>query len=353
MFLGTERKFGVEVEYASRGVARGTLATLLEQRGVPCRVEGYNHTTRPHWKVTTDVSCGYEVVSPVLQGEDGFRQLKVVLDTMTELGCQVNRNTGVHVHLDASDLEAVDVANVVKRYQANEQEIDQWFPRSRRGNANNYCRALDTVVNQHALTRLEGEGGNRRAMFAADVVGTRFAKVNTLATERHGTIEFRQHAGSTDYEKVSNWVLFLQHFVEQSRKVKTASGPSAKYWAKKGSVAFAEVREQVENAGGQMKSNGNGTWNVTNARGNSLTKTNAQLFALYHSEFCRSSGVTGRPRRRWERLGFTPLKQDALTEFWMEVFGADAAQTVDTSLNAEVPAPVVEFFDNRRAQLAA
>ena len=27
--------------------------------------------------------------------------------------------------------------------------------------------------------------------------------------------------------------------------------------------------------------------------------------------------------------------------------------TVDVSLNAEVPAPVVEFFDNRRAQLAA
>ena len=182
---------------------------------------------------------------------------------------------------------------------------------------------------------------------------SRRAGINLKSMYSNGTIEFRQHAGSTDYAKVSNWVLFLQHFVEQSRKVKTASGPNAKYWAKKGSVAFAEVREQVENAGGQMKSNGNGTWNVTNARGNGLTKTNAQLFALYHSEFCRESGVTWRARRRWERLGFTPLKQDALAQFWAEVFGADAAQTVDTSLNAEVPAPVVEFFDNRRVELAA
>ena len=341
MFLGTERKFGVEVEYASRGVARGTLATLLEQRGVPCRVEGYNHTTRPHWKVTTDVSCGYEVVSPVLQGEDGFRQLKVVLDTMTELGCQVNRNTGVHVHLDASDLEAVDVANVVKRYQANEQEIDQWFPRSRRGSANNYCRALDSVVDRRAMERMELRGEGLAARYAADVVGTRFAKVNTHATMRHGTIEFRQHAGSTDYEKVSNWVLFLQHFVEQSRKVKTANGASATFRAKKPSKPFAELREQFERAGFTLKYSGAKVrgglgWKLVAPNGEVELFSNLELDALYVDQ----GNLTGGRR----------VLNNAGLDFLAQKMGGT---TVDVSLNAEVPAPVVEFFDNRRAQLAA
>ncbi len=336
MFLGTERKFGVEVEYASRGVARGTLATLLEQRGVPCRVEGYNHTTRPHWKVTTDVSCGYEVVSPVLQGEDGFRQLKVVLDTMTELGCQVNRNTGVHVHLDASDLEALDVANVVKRYQANEQEIDQWFPRSRRGSANNYCRALDSVVDRRAMEHMELRGEGLAARYAAGVVGTRFAKVNTHATMRHGTIEFRQHAGSTDYEKVSNWVLFLQHFVEQSRKVKQAESVSLTGRRSK-SKPFNLLRKTLEQKGFSVSYEGRvrskRVWTVT--KGDmSRSFSTGEMRDFYASEVSDSGVEVDSPK---------------LNPSWLDTL----MPTVDQSLMASVPAVVQCFFHNRRAELAA
>ena len=141
MFLGTQRRFGVEIEFAG-GVNRETLARELNTAGVQCQSEYYNHSTRSYWKLTTDASCGYEMVSPILQGEEGFQQLKKVLDIMAEMGCTVNRSTGVHVHLEAADLTALDVKNIVTRYADNEAEIDTWFPRSRRASNNQYCLSL-------------------------------------------------------------------------------------------------------------------------------------------------------------------------------------------------------------------
>ena len=46
----------------------------------------------------------------------------------------------------------------------------------------------------------------------------RYYKVNACAYDRHRTIEFRQHQGSTDYEKISHWVKFLAALVEYSYK---------------------------------------------------------------------------------------------------------------------------------------
>ena len=46
----------------------------------------------------------------------------------------------------------------------------------------------------------------------------RYFKVNAVAYDRHRTIEFRQHQGTTDYEKISKWVMFLAKLVEYSFK---------------------------------------------------------------------------------------------------------------------------------------
>ena len=84
MFLGTQRRFGVEIEFV--GVNRDELARAISAQGIDCVVEGYNHRTQSHWKIVTDASCGYEMDSPILQGESGFFDLKVVMDTMTGMG---------------------------------------------------------------------------------------------------------------------------------------------------------------------------------------------------------------------------------------------------------------------------
>src|SRR5947209_4242565 len=60
----------------------------------------------PGWKAERDGSirpeAGYmaaEIVSPVLKGADGLRQLKAVCDWLQSVGAKVNRSTGLHVHV--------------------------------------------------------------------------------------------------------------------------------------------------------------------------------------------------------------------------------------------------------------
>jgi len=331
MFLGTQRRFGVEIEFI--GVDRHELARAISAQGIDCVVEGYNHRTQSHWKIVTDASCGYEMVSPILQGESGFFDLKIVMDTMTEMCCAVNRQTGVHVHLEAVDLTALDVKNIVKRYSDNEAEIDSWFPRSRRANNNTYCRSVEIGISEIRGTDESLDAQPARA--TTRFLNTRFTKLNLASLDRYNTIEFRQHAGSTDYAKVSNWILFLQHFMEQSAKMKNAGGPNMNVRRSKSRV-YDEVRTQIETAGGQMRHAGGQNWKVTSPDGAVHIFTIEQLDALY----------VGNPYR-----GRRVLDVNTMRDFWSVVIGT--AEVIDDSLNAEIPTSVVEFFETRREALAA
>ena len=65
----------------------------------------------------------------------------------------------------------------------------------------------------------------------------RACKVNVAyAYARHKTIEFRHHSGTTDYNKIANWIEFLQYFVAQSIKIKQAIKISHNYKPRKKNV---------------------------------------------------------------------------------------------------------------------
>ena len=92
--------FGVEIECT--GVDNYTVSAALNNVGVFCMVEYYNYTTRGHWKIVSDCSVhgdyAKEIVSPVLNGQAGLDQLKIVCHVLNELGIKVNRSCGLHVH---------------------------------------------------------------------------------------------------------------------------------------------------------------------------------------------------------------------------------------------------------------
>jgi hypothetical protein len=74
------RDFGIEIE--AFGVNPATLERKLNEAGIETRYEGYNHTTRTYWKIVTDSSLNghdtFELVSPILNGENGLEQLEKV-----------------------------------------------------------------------------------------------------------------------------------------------------------------------------------------------------------------------------------------------------------------------------------
>ena len=203
------RKFGIEMEIA--GINRQTALAALRAVNVKVEDEGYNHTTRNHWKLVPDGSVrnGFEVVSPILSGEAGLAEAEIVARALDDAGASVNSSCGLHVHFDASDLDLKALKNILRRYAAHEAEIDAFMPGSRRGNENTYCKSLRGL-----------EQDFERAVSIEDLASrmcNRYFKVNLKSISRHGTIEFRQHSGTVNAAKIVNWVRFLADFIEQCK----------------------------------------------------------------------------------------------------------------------------------------
>lgn len=228
----TTRKFGVEIEFT--GIDQNTAAEAIRRAGVAAEVQGYNHTTAPIWKVITDSSCGLEAVSPILQGEDGLRQVAAVCQALAAAGAKVDRRCGYHVHADVSDFELRHFKNLTKLWIKFEDVLDTFQPESRRGSYNQYCMSnLRTFVRATAGYQHNGfeQAEACRIGFAAiencncideicNLFGTRFVKLNTAAYFRHRTIEVRHHAGTLNADKATNWVRLILELYETAKNAK-------------------------------------------------------------------------------------------------------------------------------------
>ena len=199
------RKFGIEIE--AYNCSRERLARELREAGIEVMVEGYNHTTRSYWKLVTDNSISgndtFELVSPILVGEAGLRELEKVCWVLDLCDVRVNESCGLHVHIDAAGFSMETWHNLAS-YKHLEPVIDRFMPASRRDNR--YCRGLDHVsdgmiCSARTVDELKGR------------IGDRYHKVNLEAYSRHKTVEFRQHSGTTNFIKIRNWVLFLHKLV--------------------------------------------------------------------------------------------------------------------------------------------
>jgi hypothetical protein len=141
------RRFGVEFE--AYNVDRHTLRDALVAAGIACEVEIYNHTTRRHWKIVMDGSLDgndtFELVSPVLEGEDGLNELQTVCRVLQECGAKINKSCGTHVHFDAANFDMETWKRIYINYYKLESSIDAFMPPSRRNNT--YCMSFKNISN--------------------------------------------------------------------------------------------------------------------------------------------------------------------------------------------------------------
>lgn len=211
-----ERTFGVEIEFTTRGITREAVAKLMNQKGVRAEVDYYNHTTRGHWRLITDSSCGYELVSPILKGREGLRQLELACEALNELGAKVNRKCGLHVHHDINDYSVEDTKNLYATYIKFEKIIDSFLPNSRRGNNNNYCKSLTSInYSGREESALKSLQRTKTMDDIKSLFSTRYLKLNIQSYVKYGTVEFRQHSGTTEYEKIYNWIILTQQMVDK------------------------------------------------------------------------------------------------------------------------------------------
>lgn len=157
------RRFGVEIE--AFGLDRNTVARILEDHGIPCVAERYNHDTRDYWKVITDSSIrpsgsgqreGFELVSPPLSQADGIEQVKKVLVIIREAGARVNASCGIHVHVDCRNSMSIELAQVMSlRYSKYEKELELFFTTNRREERNVFCRPFDHEFPSYETVKAE------------------------------------------------------------------------------------------------------------------------------------------------------------------------------------------------------
>tara|TARA_R110000765_G_scaffold46896_5_gene96590 strand:+ start:2897 stop:3904 length:1008 start_codon:yes stop_codon:yes gene_type:complete len=237
----TNRGFGIEIEFL--GVQRSVVSAALNAAGIDCFVEGYNHYTRDYWKVVSDASIGHgngsgEVVSPILKGEAGIAALKKVCDALATIdGLHVNRSCGLHVHLDSRDMTIGQIGNVFERYASFEDSIDNIMPRSRRGDSR-WARSLSSSL--PSVKRAVSGATEKRDL--GNALG-RYYKVNLTNIAERGSIEFRQHSGTTDFVKISKWLTFLMQFVETSIRLQDSTAGTKPVIKARKSVAYDAVRK--------------------------------------------------------------------------------------------------------------
>ena len=218
---------GLEFEcYLPTGTSMSAGAAAVSSRlGAPCPVIPYHdaHRALTTWKVTTDGSLGdyqrgAEFVSPILSGTEGDRQIKKVCDALTDLGATVNKDCGLHVHVGAAGQPLDFFKNLVRLYQAYEGIIDGFMPVSRRRSTNVFCRSLASV-SATAITAATTVNGLAEAIRLASRAGEqRYHKLNLAAFNRHRTVEFRQHSGTTDATKTAMWVSVCRKMVEAAKR---------------------------------------------------------------------------------------------------------------------------------------
>jgi len=214
--------FGVEIE--TLAPSRDMLAMYMHAKCILAKSEYYNHNDNDtYYKVVSDGSVkdvndtsvhSAEIVSPILKGVAGMQSLKKVCDAISDQ-TRVNKTCGLHVHIGVEHYKIENWHNLYINTYRLEKIIDGFMPKSRHDNL--YCKKMNgnyIFSDYESQIKACRNTNDISRVFRSD----RYFKINPESFARHSTIEFRQHSGTTDFEKISMWVSFLRKLVLFSQK---------------------------------------------------------------------------------------------------------------------------------------
>jgi len=285
----TDRGNGYEDDYEDndedRDVDEWSDDESQHSSGRPGRVIGQSGYDTETWTLGHDGSIEgtnpIEIKSPILRGTKGLKEIQRLTYHLNKLGVKVNQSCGLHVHVGITNADkkfaTEEVVAILKRYLAHQEQIDKFLARSRRGDTNQFCAPIDGLISniENAINpligpeapppnwaqmgrgeklnwTLYGSGGfywNRDSRYhqqpeplstsegiqVLSRMGEHYHRVSVTPLQKYGTIEFRQHHGTVNGTKITNWIRFLLNHVEMARQIT----------AKKKVVRGGIVKDQV------------------------------------------------------------------------------------------------------------
>lgn len=220
--------FGIELELMINqdNISKESILEYLDHCGV-------NVSRENCWKIHNDnsIKCDinkpncftFELVSPILRGENGLREIRNTIKYLQSMNPTVNQSSAFHVHIQApkydNDLFVMaDLKKICQNWMKYEEGFELLVSKSRQGTVNKYCvsnRSKSRLSNSDLNDRIEGVKGLRNLI---ELVSgeDRYVKMNLHSLKKHSTIEFRLHQGTYEIEKIENWIKLLLLFVHNS-----------------------------------------------------------------------------------------------------------------------------------------
>lgn len=231
--LDFRRPFGIELEL-SRQLTRVNNKDKKNSRWWQVineeisRLQSIGEVT-PGWRLKTDLSCGGEIVSPVLSYPQGIRDVAIICDKIKRIEKQARKpafdgECGVHLHFDATDYPSRPrrFSNLLNIVQLAEVIFYQMYPNRRM----DYCSPMTLNMTQGCRIRDMSElrdiwyrGTNNikdpdtvytNSFIASSRTGerydgTRYHGLNLHCFWQLGTVEFRYCEATFDPLHILAW----------------------------------------------------------------------------------------------------------------------------------------------------
>lgn len=194
--------FGIEIEcyipeqnLRNAGVRIGGYHNGLQ---VSCLPQGWNaqHDSSiraPYGKQ------GIEIVSPILMGADGIRQVELVLQWLRDMGAGCNDSCGIHVHVGSDEATARKLVGLVAQYEKALFAISGQKGKARANNQ--YCQGIQSNGNIEAAYK-----ANRNTVAEAGRSRYQTLNLSNLVSGRRPAVEFRAFAATFRTEVVLGYI---------------------------------------------------------------------------------------------------------------------------------------------------
>jgi hypothetical protein len=233
--FSSNRNYGIELEIGNEVSPHFISSVIRNSSNVPVKNNLYRSSiNNNYWDVKMDGSCGkttdefgmneggYEITTFKASGHKQLQHICKVIQDIKKIGVKVNKNCGLHVHVDISDFTEEDVGRLIQHWLFVERIILMAVPDRRR--CNKYCMPFSyneryslrenataiEVWNHYKPSHILSHNNIDRRKTMNLVNYCRYLRVKKF---KRSTVEFRFPEGTLSANIVKNWVRLLIEFV--------------------------------------------------------------------------------------------------------------------------------------------
>jgi len=246
-----EQRFGIEIEMT--GITRKAAADIAAAYfGTSANFDGTYYNTYSaldsqgrKWKFMSDSSISAqkrsgrqivgatddyktEMVSPICRWED-IEKVQELIRKLREAGAIVNDSCGIHVHVDASSVNANTLRNITN-IMASKEDLIYKALQVTVARQHRWCKPVDArfleELNRrkpktlNEVSRIWYNGGDRSSVHYDD---SRYHCLNLHSVFQKGTVEFRLFNSTTHAGKIKAYIQFCLAISAQALNQRCAS----------------------------------------------------------------------------------------------------------------------------------